>query len=586
MPFLARCPSCQAVYQVPDTLEGKKLRCKKCQQAFAAMPKGTASRPPEVRKAPPREESPEEPLPRSSRRESSPARHRMAAGPGNSQPNWVPLMIGGTAGGFLALMVVGGLILWFVVGSKNPDKGQPTSVASNNPSVTTPTYSKPVLPTSNPGMGTPVTRQTPPRSTTPSTISEAPEEPAAPPLSTLPELPALTVPPMSPVTPASPVTPVTPVTPPASTAPKGQLSAQTLADLKGATVFIKVEAGRMLSCSGSGFLVKVDGEVGYIVTNHHVINPEAELLTPIRSGRGTTLGIVKYKAKNAAISAVFHSGTRTERSLSAEVLTTDESRNLAVLRVRGLGNWPRPIALEDKVQLVETMPVFILGFPFGRSLSLTKGNPAITINKGSVSSLRENDYGQMKSVQIDGAINPGNSGGPVVDEEGHLVGISVATIRGAGIGLAIAPDELTRLFQGRVGGLALQQRKFETNEAEYAVEMSLIDPENQITSAALLYYVGNPLPRLKQRADGTFEPLAGAQRLDLQIDGQKATGLLKLTFNGPGNRFLNYQTCYVNGSGKTVHTQIGTQPLQAAKIGTAPSNPGRGTPRTTTRESR
>jgi S1-C subfamily serine protease len=229
---------------------------------------------------------------------------------------------------------------------------------------------------------------------------------------------------------------------------KGQLSSQVLKDLKGATVFIKVDAGKNLSCSGSGFLVRVDGDAGYVVTNHHVVNPEAEMLKPVRSRSGkTTVRTVKYKAKNATITTVFHSGSKAERALTAEIIATDESRDLAVLRVHGPGEWPRPIVLERKAALVETMPVYILGFPFGEALSFNKGNPAITVNKGSVSSLRENEYGEMKAVQIDGAINPGNSGGPVVDEDGRLVGISVATIRGSGIGLAIAPDELTHLLR-------------------------------------------------------------------------------------------------------------------------------------------
>src|SRR5438552_7105502 len=117
------------------------------------------------------------------------------------------------------------------------------------------------------------------------------------------------------------------------------------------------------------------------------------------------------------------------------------------------------------------MPVFILGFPFGEPLSRKVGNPGITINKGSVSSLRENDFGQMQAVQIDGAINPGNSGGPVVDEDGHLLGVSVATIRGSGIGLAISPDELTRMFQGRVGEIGMRAKKVESNVAEFEVTM-------------------------------------------------------------------------------------------------------------------
>jgi hypothetical protein len=117
--------------------------------------------------------------------------------------------------------------------------------------------------------------------------------------------------------------------------------------------------------------------------------------------------VVKVKATNAAVTTVFHSGTRGERSVRAEILATDDSRDPAVLRVRGVGEWPRPITLEQKARLVETMPVYILGFPFGEAVAGKKGNPAITINKGSVSSLRENDFGQMRAVQIDGAINPG-----------------------------------------------------------------------------------------------------------------------------------------------------------------------------------
>lgn len=155
---------------------------------------------------------------------------------------------------------------------------------------------------------------------------------------------------------------------------------------------------------------------------------------------------------------VFHSGTRQEQVLPAEVLATDPFRDLAVLRVRGLEVWPWPIVLEQKTPLIETMTVYIFCFPFGQILSLTKGNPAITINKGSVAGVREDEFGNKKLVQIDGAINPGNSGGPVVDEQGRLVGIAVATIKGAGIGLAITTDELLRLFQGRVGGVAIQSR--------------------------------------------------------------------------------------------------------------------------------
>jgi hypothetical protein len=53
------------------------------------------------------------------------------------------------------------------------------------------------------------------------------------------------------------------------------LPAGVLRDVKGATVFVKVEAGAA-SGSGSGFIIKTEGMTGYVVTNHHVVTPPPE----------------------------------------------------------------------------------------------------------------------------------------------------------------------------------------------------------------------------------------------------------------------------------------------------------------------
>jgi hypothetical protein len=141
----------------------------------------------------------------------------------------------------------------------------------------------------------------------------------------------------------------------------------------------------------------------------------------------------------------------------------------------------------------------------------------------------------------------------------RVVGISVATIRGSGIGLAIAPDELARLFDGRVGSLVLHRRKVEADSAGYDVEMHLIDPMNRIRSVALLYAVRSASePQLQHKPDGSFDPFPGAQRLDLRIDGQKATGRLTLALGGSGPRFLAHQPVYVNGEGKTFYQVVKT----------------------------
>jgi S1-C subfamily serine protease len=331
----------------------------------------------------------------------------------------------------------------------------------------------------------------------------------------------------------------------------GKLSAAMLKQLKDATVFIKREAGQ-LSATGSGFVMKLDGEAAYIITNHHVIDPTGERLSISRSGR---IRVVKVRASGAVILAVFRSGTREERALNAEVVASDPSRDLAVLKVNGVRDFARAIELDRKAELIETMPVYILGFPFGKALSMKKGNPNITINKGSVSSLRENDQGQMKAVQIDGALNPGNSGGPVVDEQGRLVGVAVATIEGSGIGLAIAPEELTRMLLGRVGGVAFNRKSVSNQLVTLEIEAQLIDPMNQIKSVMIHY--GRAIPGRQQPrmdAEGRFPPLDRAQDLDLKIENQRATGTLQMPVLAADGYDMDYQMAFVNGAGTLTYT--------------------------------
>jgi S1-C subfamily serine protease len=48
--------------------------------------------------------------------------------------------------------------------------------------------------------------------------------------------------------------------------------------MKDATVFVKVKAGPA-GATGSGFLIRADGDAALVVTNHHVVTP------PSRPGR-------------------------------------------------------------------------------------------------------------------------------------------------------------------------------------------------------------------------------------------------------------------------------------------------------------
>jgi hypothetical protein len=286
---------------------------------------------------------------------------------------------------------------------------------------------------------------------------------------------------------------------------------EVLADLKAATVFVKVKYGRVQG-SGSGFLMMANKDTALIVTNNHVVEPPPG-----------------FKGLNQEIDVVFHSGRRNETVVPAEVVAADAERDLAILRARKVQNLPKPIDLSQKFKLMETMPIYMLGFPFGAALSTTEGNPAATIGKGTISSLRENDRGEISVIQIDGDLNPGNSGGPVVDGKGRLVGISVAKIRGTHIGLVIPARHLSELLLGQVTEVSVRTVRVANGEAEVEIQLHLMDPLNKIQKAAVRVLdaqrFAGPEPRDK---DGWPLPLPGAQEFELKVGNQEAWATIKL----------------------------------------------------------
>ena len=241
--------------------------------------------------------------------------------------------------------------------------------------------------------------------------------------------------------------------------------------------------------SGSGFVVAADDEKVLVITNHHVA---------VKRPAGDS------SSKVPIVTAVFDSGTKTERSYVAEVVAADAEHDLAVLKLTGVKDAPKPISFADLVAPVETMGVFTFGFPFGQELSTGKASPAITVGRASVSSLRNGDDGELATIQIDGNLNPGNSGGPVVDAKGRLVGVAVAVLKeGQGIGFLVPASEVARTMEGRVGRVRVVARKGDGGKTTARVEASLIDPSNLLRSVAA-YYVVVP-PKGKQPESESLE---------------------------------------------------------------------------------
>jgi S1-C subfamily serine protease len=150
--------------------------------------------------------------------------------------------------------------------------------------------------------------------------------------------------------------------------------------------------------TGSGFVI--DSE-GHILTNNHVVE-------------GASRITVKLGSSNA-----------THR---AEVVGTDPSSDIALLKVEAPADQLHPLALGDSSKVRVGDPVVAIGNPFGLDR---------TVTSGIVSALQRqiqapSGFSINHVIQTDAAINPGNSGGPLIDSAGEVIGINSQIETGGG----------------------------------------------------------------------------------------------------------------------------------------------------------
>lgn len=154
--------------------------------------------------------------------------------------------------------------------------------------------------------------------------------------------------------------------------------------------------------SGSGVVIS---ELGYVITNHHVIEDTIE------------------------VNVIFADG----REEPAEIIGSDVFSDIAVLKVNGEVSAVAPIGNSDALKPGET--AIAIGSPLGDFKN--------TVTVGVVSaigrSIDVNQNYQMEGlIQTDAAINQGNSGGPLVNLAGEVIGINTLIVRGNGYGSAVA----------------------------------------------------------------------------------------------------------------------------------------------------
>lgn len=172
-----------------------------------------------------------------------------------------------------------------------------------------------------------------------------------------------------------------------------------------AIVMIKTPEG-----SGSGFVIT---ESGIVVTNKHVVGSHQSVT--VRTGKGEEL----------------HSSS----------IFLDPEKDLALVKLDAPTS--EFLRLADPALLEVGEDVIAIGSP-GVGLSSLEN----TVTKGVVSGFRT--LNNTVLIQTDAAINPGNSGGPLLDQEGHVVGVNTAKIVGesvSGLNFAISSGEVIEMLR-------------------------------------------------------------------------------------------------------------------------------------------
>lgn len=155
--------------------------------------------------------------------------------------------------------------------------------------------------------------------------------------------------------------------------------------------------------SGSGVIISNDG---YIVTNNHVVENASEIAVTLNDNSTYT----------------------------AEVIGTDPSTDIALLKIEGDDFTSIPVGNSDRVEIGEW--VLAVGNPFNLTSTVTAG---IVSAKGRNINILREKYDPDRNIipiesfiQTDAAVNPGNSGGALVNSKGELVGINTAIASNTG----------------------------------------------------------------------------------------------------------------------------------------------------------
>ncbi len=188
---------------------------------------------------------------------------------------------------------------------------------------------------------------------------------------------------------------------------------------------------------------------------------QASVVQVRRGDRGAGTGVI-WQTNGGIITnhhVIAHTGSKTLVELrdgqvfEAQIVDSDSTLDLALLRVPANHLTAIPVADSRKLRVGEL--VFAIGHPWGQRGVVTAG----IVSALSKVKMR-NSNRQLEYIKSDVRLAPGNSGGPLINAEGHVIGIN-AMIMGADLSVAIpstiVSNWIAQLPQARIAlGVQIQ----------------------------------------------------------------------------------------------------------------------------------
>lgn len=283
---------------------------------------------------------------------------------------------------------------------------------------------------------------------------------------------------------------------------------QVIDRVKKATVIVDVETNGVSVRDANGN-VRSNRRVGsgFIITK---LNRRGSVLTDAQ------LFDIRGMGKIEQVQLTLFSGTPDQLTVVSKEFQVSPQKGLALIRI-DTEKLPEPISLSDAVKFEESQTVYAAGFPFGRGLSTSKKGPAVTIETGSISSIRSNDQQQIESIQLDGNIQPGGCGGPVFNQAGSIVGMASSGLFGTDIGFATPSQQIQRWLRGSITRLRLTGSK-----TSVTVSAVLDDPSNRIRGCEIFVFEKEKQTVHEPDAAGNW-PLAAGEILKSHQDSSRRT---------------------------------------------------------------